>query len=418
MANLPDQLYIRYSSGLSYDPDHACFGWDSAERFLAEKRYNHALLTASTELISLSKVYVDSYANSSAPTLMHYRDRLLGKALALSMYNMQFVDEEQTKLTSHSDKVWKVLSHQEIWNHIPVSARSKYSFRFASTLGSAAFYMKDLNLEGLYPLECLQKTLDYVWSLLGKPRSNTSPSERHRWLLEQLKIPVRDLSNIREAVLYLLSDEAKLQLDKSGMIWVVRSGRPWQTRSGKIWKSREIKTLTYRRMLLRNLIGANDARSLTARLLLGEYNPALLDIAFGYLSLEDDSVSDFRKVLYSILPPAGMPLVYMFFIIESLCRAADRITNLNPLLRQTLMAELLKGSTDEHRLLAADLSEDLALASDAAGILSLFNTVDSAYELKSLFLGEVMFWLAASKQGSVSSNAGSRLSLFSNFIDA
>lgn len=365
---LPDELKSRYSSSLPFHPDHLCYGWDSPIRYLSERKFLHAMMRANAALISQAQQYLSSFESTRSPTLLHYRDKLLYKALSIALQNVQFVDPTQTQLTSHASKLWDAVPFERVWEHIPFKANaSEYSFRFSAPLGSLAFYMKDLDLEGLYPLECIGKLLSYCWALLGLPLDQYSPSQRHRLLLGQLRVPIDELLQVRDAVGYLLSDT------------VSSTDRP------------------YRQELRRWLIGPNDSRNLPMRLITQEYSGQMIDIVYRYLSLSRTRLQSSIAIIHSVLPPIGMVGVYQLFILESYYLASKYLTDL-PAEQLTLPYQLaVSGQSEEISLsLGEDLAKSFALGRDAALVLSMFNSTKASTVQAADLLNETLYWMIAS----------------------
>jgi hypothetical protein len=348
---LPNRLKTILSSDLPYTPSQLNFGSSSQEKFNADRKRNLGLHQALGHLTDWGERFWKSYNESSEPTLAHYRDLLISKAIEVMCYNAQFTDSSQDRLTTHAAKVWMKYDHRQLWSYIPpVASEVETDYRFAGLLGTLAYYFTHTDIKEKDLIQSIEACLMNLWTLCGAIDYTLTPGQRLLKLIE-LMLPSKEIvSEITSTLQHTLTTE-------------------------------DSRYKSARALLYRNLIGAADFKELRSKLLVGEYNSCYLEV-LDRLANDDlisknlaQSLKDTENKVKSLIKPAGMPLIFLAFVVESYLEVIKGIEKLSPEIKSVSMSDFT--TKESYRLMRNKIFTTLSLALDSLEALNYFKTLTS-----------------------------------------
>lgn len=364
--------------GFSYDPNDLKFGHQDNLQYFLERRRNQTLLQGALRLFNLQTQYARSSSLVNIFTVLHYRDSLVAIALSLALRCLQTRDVMYTELTTHANYYWQQYG-ANYWSSLPVFEDDP-TFTpdkgFTGLAGSLAFLLylhQDLG-HGLYPIELLEKILEYVWTDLTLDPDLT-PQAKQQGLFTLLSLSE-------------LPFDTYTRILTEFLVWPLEDIAP--AFQGLAISARQ------------QMLSVNDWYELKGRWILGEVSPELAPLLVGIQTVLNGhselsnsyAVSPFDPEIIQtswtasrqLLAPSGATLFYAALIVDALTQIARQITDLQAIHGMEFRAFLSDPTYAELRLAWANLH---ATAYDAGGVLGLFNTL---YEAKGL---TYRFYLAA-----------------------
>jgi hypothetical protein len=356
--------------GIAIPPFEARYGYEDPNKALAALSKNHVILQGTQRVYELQVTYLRGYASNSTVSLRQYRDLLLSLALGKLIRNAQCRDSEYTTLTTHADRWWSKHSFSEAWN-IDLEADldtedSATQLVFGGPLGSLAYLLLKHNLEAqtANPVELCTSALELFWADEGIPYETTSPNKR------------LDL---------ILKDVGLDQID--WVQWQLALDRLDQTPLSEQPPEANQIIIPFRQALL----NSGDYDNLQRRLLLGEFNPAIVETLDLLLDLVETSeqaaqfyglaatpirASALTEKLEGLWPPAGSPMIFVSYLVEAYSKAAQIITEAPDLDLDIKLTNFLSAS--QHAELRMEIALWLALAYDAWSMLGIYQTLYEA----------------------------------------
>jgi hypothetical protein len=350
--------------GVSYNPDDLRFGYSNPNDYYIEKKRMKALLAGKTRLFNLQVKYSQSYLAGNTFSVINYRDMLMSLAINVAMRCLQTSDVSYTSLTTHAQRYWKRYG-KDFWLSVPTfedTPEFKVEEGYYGLAGSLAFwlYKNQDTCDDLYPLQILERILEYFWDDLGI--TETLPKNKQEQLFNNLEIDDNYFELLTTALnkLYILN----VSDQPSGAINPLK-------------------------LLKQNFLSANDWANLKKRILLGEIDDALLlaikslqemcndniesRTFYGLPVKSDVYVDELITNLLLIAKPAGLALVYQAFALEGLINAINKLNDLSESALTGTFAEFL--SVDIYSAVRYEVAELLTTTYDAFGALGHFNSI-------------------------------------------
>lgn len=271
--------------------------------------------------------YLDSFFSyTEEPLLIHVRDLYISLCLALLTKNMQFYDSHYTKLTTHSSASL---------------AKSRIDCYGSGFIGTLLFYLnKDVSYKELSGIQIVENCLINLWDSLELNAVNTTINSRLRSLYRKIGLLDYNWIEVEQSIKELYTTEEKFKLNRS-------------------------------------FIKQQDWDVLKDRMLLGELNINQLEY------LKEFSHYDYDEYL-NVCSPAGLPLVYLAVVVESLYTVAVYINSLS--VEVQLSSSL---STLQDNAVGYDIAILLASGYDMLEVLDKFSMYDKLGDYKRIFLDEI-----------------------------
>jgi hypothetical protein len=347
-------------------------GFEVGSRWESNRQYLLALLKGRSGLFQLASDYFTSWSTAN-PTVLHYRDYFLSKALLESLVNCQYKDESKTILTRHASKAWKAYSYDEIWPYRKPIAQHPPNYKYADLLGSLAYYSTQID-QDLSPTQLLRSLVNLVWGDLG---FKGNPTERLTQLYSALNLSA-SLSVVPEALTSILGATQGKALKQ---LYEVRRQQP----------------------LL-------EIDNLPLRVFLGEYEDFLFEVTSPILSdFARDSVLKTLKASLSLIKPSGGLLVLQALALEGYLLNVE-LLNAQPesVLRTSLDTFYADSAYSE---LKYQLASNLALSYDAYSMQSTLGSLYASSEKARGVKQLALYWLSGSDRTSVLSTEVTRINV-------
>lgn len=347
-------------------------GFEVGSRWESNREYLLALLKGRSGLFQLAGEYFASWSTAVNPTVLHYRDYLLSKALLECLVNCQYKDEAKTNLTRQATKVWSAYAYDEIWPYRSPTAEHPPSYKYADVLGSLAYYFSQLH-QNLSPTLLIRSLVDLVWADLG---FKGNPSERLSQLYSALNLS--GLSAIPEALSSVLGATEGPVLKQ---LYKVRRQQP-----------------------------VLETDRLALRVFLGEYEDSLFELTSPMLSDSTrDSVVKALRGCLSLTRPGGGVLVLQALALEGYLLNVE-LLNSQPesVLRLSLDTFYADPSYSD---LKYQLASNLALSYDAYSMQSIWGSLHAASEKARGVKQLALYWLSGSGVSSIPSTDLTRINV-------
>lgn len=343
-----------YPVGLPINSHVAKFGALDPGEYALRRQNSLEILEGSASLVRQFYQYLVGYSSSTSVSMAQYKDLLIALSIGKSVRSAQGKDLSYSSLTNHSFYWWKKFCFREAWpEDRPVGQ---------GPLGSLAFYIRDPAARN--PLEYINNALTLFWQEVGQPY--TLPVvQRHAQLVQSLGLNLEVINQWENALISLHT----------------RDNVP--STAAPILK--DLRT---------ELLGPSSWESLYLRFLLGEINPVVVaalqklvdkctaqPLVAEYFGLTNLTVSPqalFDRI-QNLVPPGGMPQVYLALSIESWIKTVQLLLvafEANP----ALPLESYSGFflRPQYETLGRSLSVSLSLSYDAWSILGKFQTFAEA----------------------------------------
>ena len=395
---IPSTLLWRYNAGIAFSPENLAFGFSSNGSYKANNKRNYGVLKAAGRFIRLGREYFDSYRTQEIPTLGHYRDYLLSRAVCAMAENLQYPDSSATAITTHANRTWMRYHFKDMWPSLPPDpTQYNSSYRYAGQLGTIAWFFQFVETEGLYPIDAMVACMRQIWILLGDGFDSDNARARHINFLARFVPPAATLNQIEVAM-------------------------------AKLFTIPEIhEQYRFRQILRRNLVGINDVLRLKQRILMGEYPDSVVSVGedmislaqtdtdfateFGLTGVQPGVLRNFESSVLSILKPAGMLLFYQMFIAEAFIKAAQYLTSIDDDILETPVGVFMD-SVGDHADVKVRIANYLATAVDAYSILAEFRLLTDVQLRTDELQGKTIAWLNSAGVERIEQGAPSRLEGF------
>jgi hypothetical protein len=348
-------------------------GFEIGSRWESNREYLLALLKGRSGLFQLANEYFNSWSTAVNPTVLHYRDYLLSKALLECLVNCQYKDEAKTTLTRQATKVWSAYSYDEIWPYRPPTPEHPPTYKYADVLGSLAYYFSQLD-QNLSPTQLIRSLVDLVWADLG---FKGSPSERLSQLYSALSLS-GSLSVIPEALSSILEATEGLAL-------------------------RQLYKLRRQQPLL-------ETDLLPLRVFLGEYEDSLFELTSPLLSdFARDSVLKALRSSLSLARPGGGVLILQALALEGYLLNVE-LLNSQPESVLGLSLDTFYADSNYSNL-KYQLASNLGLSYDAYSLQSTWGSLHAASEKARGVKQLALYWLSGSGINSILSTDLTRINV-------
>jgi hypothetical protein len=348
-------------------------GFEVGSRWESNRQYLLALLKGRSGLFQLASEYSLSWSTAVNPTVLHYRDYFLSKALLECLVNCQYKDEAKTTLTTHASKAWQVYSYDDIWPYRKPVAEHPPNYKYADVLGSLAYYLTQLD-QDLNPTQLLRMLVNLVWEDLG---FKGSPTER----LTQLYL-VLNLSTFLNVIPETLAS-----------VLEATQGQALE----QIYKMRRQQLLL-------------ETDKLALRVFLGEYEDFLFEVTTPLLTdFARESILKTLKACLSLTKPAGGLLVLQALVIEGYLLNIELLNSQPESVLGTSLDTFYADST--YSDLKYQLASNLALSYDAYSMQSTWGSLYAASEKARGVKQLALYWLSGSDRSLVLSTDLTRINV-------
>jgi len=348
-------------------------GFEVSSRWESNREYLLALLKGRSGLFQLATDYSFSWSNATNPTVLHYRDYFLSRALLECLVNCQYKDEAKTSLTRHATKAWQAYSYDDIWPYRKPISDHPPKYKYADLLGSLAYYLTQLD-QDLNPTQLLRNLVSLVWADLGL---KGNPTERLTQLYSALNLS-SSLSVIPETLSSLLQ---------------ATNGQGLQ----QLYKVRRQQQ-------------SLETDSLPLRVFLGEYEEFLFEVTTPLLTdFTKEAVLKTLRTCLSLTKPAGGLLLLQSLAVEGYLLNVE-LLNAQPesVLRTSLDTFYADLAYSE---LKYQLACNLALSYDAYSMQSTWRSLYAASEKARGVKQLALYWLSGSNRSSILSTELTRINV-------
>lgn len=348
-------------------------GFEVNSRWESNREYLLALLKGRSSLFQLASQYLASWSKTSNPTVLHYRDYLLGKGLFECLVNCQYRDSAKTTLTRHSTKAWAAYSYDDIWPYRSPSPQHPPDYKYADVLGSLGYYATQLD-PNVTPTELLSSLVGIVWQNLGFVGN---PTDR--------------LTQLYSA------------LDLSGPLSVIPAALTVinQATSG-------IALTQLYQLRREQLVPQTD--QLALRVFLGEYDDSVFHLCFPLLTdASKDSITKVLSNCLSLTKPSGGLLILQALAVEGYLKAVE-LLNAQPETVLRLPLDTFYAST-VYSDIKYELASNLALSYDAYSIQSTWDSILTASQSARNAKQLALYWLSGSARDSIPAISDTRINV-------
>ena len=352
----------KYKVGLPLSSYSLKFGYETTERSKVEEWRSLDLILKSKNVFDEANSYYSSFYSSDNKTLLHYRDLFVYKALESCLYNTQYTNKEEKKITNKAINSWSTYSFDKMWPYAaPDLTQLQTPLRYWGELGSIAYYFQYTSQTK--PLvEVLQTTLKLIWSLVGTSYSKT-PNTRLLDLITSAGFSLKTLSSIEAYVPILFNLQPSNEL-----FYLLLNARSYS-------------------------LTQDNYSNLLLRILLLEFHPQLFNCLIPLLPTPlEKSLTSFYQTLSSLLLPSGFILLLQALICEAYLRAATLIDSLPQSLYGISLLDLQ--TSKQYPEISQSISSFLSLAYDSYSILDLFSTRDDLKPILSELELDISSWLS------------------------
>lgn len=347
-------------------------GFEVNSRWESNREYLLALLKGRSALFRLASQYLASWSKATNPTVLHYRDYLLGKGLFECLVNCQYRDVAKSTLTRHSAKAWAAYSYDDIWPYRSPNPEHPPDYKYADVLGSLGYYATQLN-PNVTPTELLSSLVGVVWQDLGFVGNATD----------------------RLTQLYSALDLSGLAVIPATLTTIN------QATSGA--------ALTQLYQLRRQQLPL-ETNQLALRVFLGEYEDSVFYLCFPLLTeAHRESITRALSNCLSLAKPSGGLLILQASAVEGYLKAVE-LLNAQPETVLRLPLDTFYASTAYFDL-KYQLACSLALSYDAYSIQSTWDSILTASQSARNAKQLALYWLSGSDRDSILATGNTRINV-------